>query len=202
MSGVVIVGAARTPVGAFGGGLSTVPAAELGTVAIREALARAGVSPEDVDEVILGQILTAGDGQNPARQAALGAGIPHDKTAYLINQICGSGLRTVALGYQSIALGDAEVVVAGGQENMSLAPHVSHMRTGTKMGDVKLVDTMIKDGLWCAMNDYHMGKTAENIAAKFNISAKIRMPLPPDLSKKLRLRRKPDTSRTRSFPLL
>ncbi|WP_120497836.1 acetyl-CoA C-acetyltransferase [Kiloniella sp. EL199] len=170
MSGVVIVGAARTPVGAFGGGLSTVPAAELGTVAIREALARAGVSPEDVDEVILGQILTAGDGQNPARQAALGAGIPHEKTAYLINQICGSGLRTVALGYQSIALGDAEIVVAGGQENMSLAPHVSHMRTGTKMGDVKLVDTMIKDGLWCAMNDYHMGKTAENIATKFNIS--------------------------------
>ena len=170
MSGVVIVGAARTPVGAFLGGLSTVPAAELGTIAIREALARAGVSPESVDEVILGQILTAGDGQNPARQAALGAGIPNEKTAYLINQICGSGLRTVALGYQSIALGDADVVVAGGQENMSLAPHVSHMRTGTKMGDVKLVDTMIKDGLWCAMNDYHMGKTAENIATKFNIS--------------------------------
>ena len=170
MSGVVIVGAARTPVGAFLGGLSTVPAAELGTIAIREALARAGVSPESVDEVILGQILTAGDGQNPARQAALGAGIPNEKTAYIINQICGSGLRTVALGYQSIALGDADVVVAGGQENMSLAPHVSHMRTGTKMGDVKLVDTMIKDGLWCAMNDYHMGKTAENIATKFNIS--------------------------------
>ncbi|MFD2204446.1 acetyl-CoA C-acetyltransferase [Kiloniella antarctica] len=170
MSGVVIVGAARTPVGAFGGGLSSVPAAELGAVVIREALTRAGVAPDEVDEVILGQILSAGEGQNPARQAALGAGVPNEKTAYIINQICGSGLRTVALGYQSITLGDADIIVAGGQENMSLAPHVSHLRNGTKMGDVKFVDTMIKDGLWCAMNDYHMGKTAENVAEKFGIT--------------------------------
>ncbi|MCZ4281625.1 acetyl-CoA C-acetyltransferase [Kiloniella laminariae] len=170
MSGVVIAGAVRTPIGSFGGALSSVSATELGTLVIKEALERAGVSPADVDEVILGQILSAGEGQNPARQAALAAGIPAEKTAYLINQICGSGLRTVALGYQSIALGDADIVVAGGQENMSLAPHVAHLRNGTKMGDVSFVDTMIKDGLWCAMNGYHMGTTAENIARKFDVS--------------------------------
>ncbi|WP_020590911.1 acetyl-CoA C-acetyltransferase [Kiloniella laminariae] len=170
MSGVVIAGAVRTPIGSFGGALSSVSATELGTLVIKEALLRAGVSPADVDEVILGQILSAGEGQNPARQAALAAGIPAEKTAYLINQICGSGLRSVALGYQSIALGDADIVVAGGQENMSLAPHVAHLRNGTKMGDVSFIDTMIKDGLWCAMNGYHMGTTAENIARKFDVS--------------------------------
>ncbi len=170
MTDVVIASAARTPVGAFGGGLSGVPASYLGIVAIQEALKRAEVGPAEVDEVILGQILIAGTGQNPARQAALGAGIPNEKTAYQINQLCGSGLRTVALGAQAIALGDSDIVVAGGQESMSQAPHVAHLRNGTKMGDVKFIDTMIKDGLWCAFNGYHMGTTAENVAKKWQLT--------------------------------
>jgi acetyl-CoA C-acetyltransferase len=170
MTDVVIAGAARTPVGAFNGGLSSVPASYLGTVAIKEAMERAKVDAAEVDEAILGQILTAGTGQNPARQAALGAGIPAEKTAYQINQLCGSGLRTVALGYQAVQLGDAEIVVAGGQESMSQAPHVAHLRNGTKMGDLKMVDTMIKDGLWCALNGYHMGNTAENVARKWQLT--------------------------------
>ncbi len=170
MTDVVIASAARTPVGAFGGGLSGVAASYLGTVAIQEALKRAEVGPAEVDEVILGQILIAGTGQNPARQAALGAGIPNEKTAYQINQLCGSGLRTVALGAQAIALGDSDIVVAGGQESMSQAPHVAHLRNGTKMGDVKFIDTMIKDGLWCALTGYHMGNTAENVAKKWQLT--------------------------------
>ena len=170
MSEVVIASAARTPVGAFSGGLSSVPASYLGTVAIKEAMNRAGVSPEDVDEAIMGQILTAGTGQNPARQAAMDAGIPQEKTAYQINQLCGSGLRTVALGYQAIRNGDSKIVVAGGQESMSQAPHCAHLRDGTKMGDVKFVDTMIKDGLWDAFNGYHMGNTAENVARKWQLT--------------------------------
>jgi acetyl-CoA C-acetyltransferase len=170
MTDVVIAGAARTPVGAFNGGLSSVSASYLGTVAIQEAMSRAKVDAAEVDEAILGQILTAGTGQNPARQAALGAGIPAEKTAYQINQLCGSGLRTVALGYQAVQLGDAEIVVAGGQESMSQAPHVAHLRNGTKMGDLKMVDTMIKDGLWCALNGYHMGNTAENVARKWQLT--------------------------------
>ncbi len=170
MSEVVIASAARTPVGAFSGGLSSVPASYLGTVAIKEAMNRAGVSPEDVDEAIMGQILTAGTGQNPARQAAMDAGIPQEKTAYQINQLCGSGLRTVALGYQAIRNGDSKIVVAGGQESMSQAPHCAHLRDGTKMGDVKFVDTMIKDGLWDAFNGYHMGNTAENIARQWQLT--------------------------------
>jgi acetyl-CoA C-acetyltransferase len=170
MTDVVIAGAARTPVGAFNGGLSSVPASYLGTVAIKEALSRAKVDPTEVDEAILGQILTAGAGQNPARQAALGAGIPAEKTAYQINQLCGSGLRTVALGYQAIQLGDAGIVVTGGQESMSQAPHVAHLRNGQKMGDVKFIDSMIKDGLWCAINGYHMGNTAENVAKKWQLT--------------------------------
>lgn len=170
MSEVVIASAARTPVGAFSGGLSSVPASYLGTVAIKEAMSRAGVSPEDVDEAIMGQILTAGTGQNPARQAAMDAGIPQEKTAYQINQLCGSGLRTVALGYQAIRNGDSKIVVAGGQESMSQAPHCAHLRDGTKMGDVKFVDTMIKDGLWDAFNGYHMGNTAENIARQWQLT--------------------------------
>jgi acetyl-CoA C-acetyltransferase len=157
-------------VGAFNGGLSSVPASYLGTVAIKEALSRAKVDPTEVDEAILGQILTAGAGQNPARQAALGAGIPAEKTAYQINQLCGSGLRTVALGYQAIQLGDAGIVVTGGQESMSQAPHVAHLRNGQKMGDVKFIDSMIKDGLWCAINGYHMGNTAENVAKKWQLT--------------------------------
>ena len=170
MTEVVIAGAARTPVGAFSGGLSGVPASYLGSVAIKEAMSRAKVEGGEVDEVIMGQILTAGAGQNPARQAAVGADIPVEKTAYQINQLCGSGLRTVALGYQAIKVGDSGIVVAGGQESMSQAPHCAHMRDGTKMGDVKFIDTMIKDGLWDAFNGYHMGTTAENIAKRWQLT--------------------------------
>jgi acetyl-CoA C-acetyltransferase len=170
MTDVVIVGAARTPVGAFNGALSSVPASYLGQVAIAEALKRAKVDAKEVTEVILGQILTAGSGQNPARQAAVNAGIPVEKTAYAINQLCGSGLRAVALGYQAIKVGDSEIVVAGGQESMSQAPHCMHLRNGTKMGDAQMVDTMIKDGLWDAFHGYHMGTTAENVAQKWQIT--------------------------------
>ena len=167
---IVIVGVARTAVGSFGGAFNTVPAHELGKVAIKAALERAGVSPDDVDEVIFGQVLTAGAGQNPARQAAIAAGIPEKATAWGVNQVCGSGLRTVAIGMQQIANGDATVIVAGGQESMSLSPHAQYLRGGQKMGDVKLVDTMIKDGLWDAFNGYHMGTTAENVAQAFQLT--------------------------------
>ncbi len=170
MTDVVIASAARTPVGGFGGGLSSVPASYLGAAAIKEALKRAEVDPAEVDEAVLGQILTAGTGQNPARQAAMDAGIPPEKTAYQINQLCGSGLRTVALGSQAIQLGDSSIVVAGGQESMSQAPHLAHLRNGTKMGSVEFVDSMIKDGLWCAFNGYHMGNTAENVARKWQLT--------------------------------
>jgi acetyl-CoA C-acetyltransferase len=170
MSEVVIAGAARTPIGAFSGALSTVPASYLGEVAIREAMSRAKVGGDDVTEVVLGQILTAGTGQNPARQAAINAGVPVERTAYNINQLCGSGLRAVALGYQAIKLGDASIIVAGGQESMSQAPHCVHLRNGTKMGSTELVDTMMKDGLWDAFNGYHMGNTAENVAEKWQIT--------------------------------
>ena len=167
---VVIVSAARTPVGSFLGGLSSLPASKLGEVAIRAALERAGVKPEEVDEVILGHVLQAAAGQGPARQAAMGAGIPKEAAAWSLNQICGSGLRAVALGAQQIALGDARIVVAGGQESMSQAPHAQALRTGQKMGDLKFIDTMISDGLWDAFNGYHMGQTAENVADTFGIS--------------------------------
>lgn len=167
---IVIVGAARTAVGAFNGAFANTPAHDLGTAAIKEALSRAKVEAGEVDEVILGQILTAGQGQNPARQAAMNAGIPQEKTAWGLNQLCGSGLRTVAIGMQQIANGDADIIVAGGQESMSMAPHAAHLRAGTKMGDAKFVDTMIKDGLWDAFHGYHMGTTAENVATKWQIS--------------------------------
>lgn len=167
---IVIVAAARTAVGSFNGAFAAIPAHELGAAAIKGALGQAKLSPSDVDEVILGQVLTVAEGQNPARQAALKAGIPQEKTAWSLNQVCGSGLRAVALGMQQISTGDASIVVAGGQESMSLAPHAAHLRNGTKMGDVKFTDTMIKDGLWCAMNNYHMGNTAENVAQKYQIS--------------------------------
>ena len=170
MTDIVIVSAARTPVGSFNDALSGVSASHLGAVAIKEALSRAGVAPEEVDEVIMGQILIAGTGQNPARQAAVEAGIPYDKTAYQMNQLCGSGLRTVALGMQSILAGDATIVVAGGQESMSQAPHAAHLRNGQKMGDLSFTDTMIKDGLWCAFNGYHMGNTAENVARQWQLT--------------------------------
>src|SRR5882724_7035682 len=167
---IVIVGAARTPVGAFGGALSSLPAHDLGKVAIIEALKRAGVAGAEVSEVIMGQILTAGQGQNPARQASIAAGIPVESPAMGVNQLCGSGLRAVALGYQAILNGDSEVVVAGGQESMSMAPHCAHLRNGVKMGNFDMVDTMIKDGLWDAFNGYHMGNTAENVAQKYQIT--------------------------------
>ena len=167
---IVIVSAARTAVGAFNGAFANTPAHELGAAAIKEALARAKVDPADVDEVIMGQILTAGQGQNPARQAAMAAGIPQQKTAWGLNQLCGSGLRTVAIGLQQIANGDADIIVAGGQESMSMAQHAAHLRSGTKMGDLKFTDTMIKDGLWDAFHGYHMGTTAENVATKWQIT--------------------------------
>ncbi len=170
MTDVVIVGAARTPVGAFNGGLASLAAHQLGEIAIKGALERAGVAAEDVSEVIMGQILAAGGGQNPARQAAMAAGIPHEKTAYGINQLCGSGLRTVALGYQAIKMGDSSIVVAGGHESMSQAPHVVHLRDGVKMGSTELVDTMLRDGLMDAFAGYHMGNTAENIAQQWQLT--------------------------------
>ena len=170
MTEVVIVGAARTPVGGFNGGLSSMQAHELGEVAIKSALERAGVAAEDVSEVIMGQILGAGAGQNPARQAAMAAGIPQEKTAYGINQLCGSGLRTVALGYQAIKMGDSDIVVAGGHESMSQAPHVMHLRNGVKMGGAEMVDTMLRDGLMDAFAGYHMGNTAENIAQQWQLT--------------------------------
>ncbi len=167
---IVIVSAARTPVGAFNGALSGLPAHELGKVAIEAALKRAGVEGRQVSEVIMGQILTAGQGQNPARQASIAAGIPVESPAWGVNQLCGSGLRAVALGYQAILNGDSEIVVAGGQESMSQAPHCQHLRNGVKMGAVELIDTMIKDGLWDAFNGYHMGTTAENVAKQWQIT--------------------------------
>jgi acetyl-CoA C-acetyltransferase len=167
---IVIASAARTPVGSFAGALASLPAHELGKVAIKAALERAKVAPGEVSEVILGQILTAGQGQGPARQASIGAGIPVDTPAWGMNQICGSGLRAVALAAQQIKAGDAKIVVAGGQESMSQSMHASHMREGTKMGDVKFLDTMVKDGLWDAFNNYHMGTTAENVARQYQIT--------------------------------
>jgi acetyl-CoA C-acetyltransferase len=170
MSDVVIVSAVRTPVGSFNGALSSLPAHELGKIAIQAAVERAGVPAADVSEVIMGQVLQAGAGQGPARQAAVNAGIPVESPAWSLNQLCGSGLRAVALGAQQIADGSAAVVVAGGQESMSQAPHAQQLRSGQKMGDLALVDTMIKDGLWDAFHGYHMGQTAENIAARWQIT--------------------------------
>src|SRR5262245_49359164 len=167
---IVIVSAARTPVGAFNGAFASLPAHELGKAAIQAALSRAGVEGPRVSEVILGQILTAAQGQNPARQASIAAGIPVESPAWGVNQLCGSGLRAVALGYQAILNGDSEIVVAGGQESMSMAPHAQHLRGGVKMGSLDLVDTMIKDGLWDAFNGYHMGTTAENVAKQYQIT--------------------------------
>ena len=168
---IVIASAKRTAVGSFNGAFANTPAHELGAAAIKAALdVRAASRPAEVDEVILGQILSAAQGQNPARQAAMKAGVPQEKTAFGLNQLCGSGLRAVALGLQQIANGDAEIIVAGGQESMSQAPHAAHLRNGVKMGDMKFIDTMLKDGLIDAFHGYHMGNTAENVAAKWQIS--------------------------------
>jgi len=167
---IVIASAARTPVGAFNGSFANVPAHELGQTVIRDVLKRGKVAAEEVDEVILGQILAAGEGMNPARQASLGAGLRKETTAWEVNQVCGSGLRSVALGRQQILTGDAEIIVAGGQESMSMAPHCAHLRGGVKMGDFQMVDTMIRDGLWDIFNGYHMGVTAENVAREYQIT--------------------------------
>ncbi|HUC67704.1 MAG TPA: acetyl-CoA C-acetyltransferase [Stellaceae bacterium] len=170
MSEIVIAGAVRTPIGSFNGALSSVPAHYLGQTVIAEAMRRANVDAKEVSEVIMGQILAAGEGMNPARQAAIAAGVPVEATAYTVNQVCGSGLRTVALGYQALRSGDSSIVVAGGHESMSQARHCIHLRNGVKMGDTDLVDTMIKDGLWDAFNGYHMGNTAENVAQRWQIT--------------------------------
>ncbi len=167
---IVIVAAKRTAIGNFGGTLSKVPAHELGAAVIKDVMQQTSVKADEVDDVLMGQVLTSATGQNPARQAAISAGISDSKTAMTINQVCGSGLRSVAMGMQSILCGDADIVIAGGQENMSLSPHAMHMRDGTKFGDVSMTDTMIKDGLWDAFNDYHMGITAENIAEQFELT--------------------------------
>lgn len=170
MTKAVIVSAARTPVGSFMGAFANVPAHDLGAAVLKEVLARAGVDAAEVDETILGQVLTAAQGQNPARQAHIKAGLPQESSAWLINQVCGSGLRAVALAAQQVILGDARVVLAGGQESMSLATHAAYLRAGQKMGDMQFIDTMIRDGLWDAFNGYHMGQTAENVAEKWQIS--------------------------------
>lgn len=170
MTNVVIASAARTAVGSFSGAFANTPARDLGTTVLEAIVARAGIEKDAVSETILGQVLAAGQGQNPARQAHINAGLPIESAAWGINQVCGSGLRAVALGAQHIQLGDAEIVAAGGQENMSLSPHVAHLRTGQKMGDMKFIDSMIKDGLWDAFNGYHMGNTAENVANQWQIS--------------------------------
>ncbi|PYE85211.1 acetyl-CoA C-acetyltransferase [Phyllobacterium leguminum] len=167
---IVIASAARTPVGSFNGAFANVPAHELGAAVIHEALLRAGIEAGEVDEVVLGQVLTAGEGQNPARQAAMAAGLPKETTAWGLNQLCGSGLRAVAIGMQQIAMGDARIIVAGGQESMSMAPHCAHLRGGVKMGDFKMIDTMLRDGLTDAFHGYHMGITAENIARQWQLS--------------------------------
>ena len=167
---IVIAGGARTAVGAFNGAFATLPAHELGRAVIVEALARGNVEADDVDEVILGQILAAGEGMNPARQASIGAGLPKETTAWEVNQVCGSGLRSIALGMQQIQTGDANIIVAGGQESMSMAPHCAHLRGGVRMGDFQMVDTMIKDGLWDIFNGYHMGVTAENVAREYQVT--------------------------------
>jgi len=170
MDDIVIVSAARTPVGSFNGALGSLPAHELGTVALKAAMERARLEPGDIDEVILGQVLAAGEGQNPARQAARAAGVPDSKTAFGINQVCGSGLRAVALAAQQIRTGESNIVVAGGMESMSQSQHAAYLRSGTKMGAVEFVDTMLKDGLWDAFHGYHMGTTAENVARAYQIT--------------------------------
>ncbi len=170
MEEIVIVSAARTPVGSFNGAFGALAAHKLGEVAVRAAMERAKLDPGDVDEVILGQILTAAEGQNPARQAARAAGLPDSKTAFGINQLCGSGLRAVALAAQQVQTGESQIVVAGGQESMSQAPHAAYLRAGVKMGELGLIDTMLKDGLWDAFHGYHMGVTAENVAKAYQIT--------------------------------
>ena len=167
---IVITSATRTAVGSLGKSLKNIPGEELGSTVIKETIRRSSIKPAEVDEVIMGQVLTGGTGQNPARQSAMKSGIPKEKPAYIVNQVCGSGIRSIASGFQSIKSGDSNIVIAGGQESMSLAPHAIHLRDGKKLGDTELIDTMIKDGLWDAFHGYHMGVTAENVATKFQVT--------------------------------
>src|SRR6478752_4570078 len=197
---IVIVSAARTPVGAFNGAFANLPAHELGRIAIKAALDRAGVEGGRVSEVIMGQILTAGQGQNPARQASIAAAIPVETPAWGVNQLCGSGLRAVALGYQAILNGDSDIVVAGGQESMSMAPHCQHLRSGVKMGSFEMIDTMIKDGLWDAFNGYHMGATAENVAKQWQITRQQQDEFAVASQNRQRRPKRQGNSRTRSRP--
>ena len=170
MKDIYITSALRTAIGSLGGSLKKVHADELGSAAISNVVNNSKINNEDVDEIIMGQVLTGGTGQNPARQASIKSGIPKEKPAYIVNQVCGSGIRSIVSGFQSIKSGDAKIVIAGGQESMSLAPHAIHLRDGKKLGDTELIDTMIKDGLWDAFHGYHMGNTAENVAEKFQIT--------------------------------
>ena len=170
MSNIVITSAVRTAVGSIGKSLKNVPADDLGSNVISNALKKSKLNQMDIDEIIMGQVLTGGAGQNPARQAAIKSGVPKEKPAYIVNQVCGSGIRSVASGFQSLKSGDSKIIIAGGQESMSLAPHAIHLRDGKKLGDTELVDTMIKDGLWDAFHGYHMGITAENVAEKFQVT--------------------------------
>ena len=170
MKNIYITSAIRTAVGSLGKSLKNIKAEDLGSTVISGAVAQSKLKTSDLDEIIMGQVLTGGSGQNPARQAAMKSGVPKEKPAYVVNQVCGSGIRSVASGFQSIKSGDSKIVIAGGQENMSLAPHVIHLRDGKKLGDAELIDTMIKDGLWDAFNGYHMGITAENVAEKFQVT--------------------------------
>ena len=167
---IVITAAIRTAVGSLGKSLKNVPGAVLGSAVITEAIKRSKLKSSDVDEVIMGQVLTGATGQNPARQAAIKSGVPKEKPAYIVNQVCGSGIRSVASGFQSIRSEDSKIIIAGGQENMSLAPHAIHLRDGKKLGDTEMIDTLLKDGLWDAFNGYHMGVTAENVASKFQVT--------------------------------
>ena len=170
MSDVCITSAIRTAVGSLGKSLKNVRAEDLGSAVISESITKSNIKPPEVDEIIFGQVLTGGSGQNPARQAAINAGVPKEVPAYIVNQVCGSGIRSIASGYQSIKAGNSKILIAGGQENMSLAPHAIHLRDGKKLGDAELIDTMIKDGLWDAFHGYHMGVTAENVAEKFHVT--------------------------------
>lgn len=197
---IVIVSAARTPVGAFNGAFANLPAHELGKVAIKAAMDRAGVEGGRVSEVILGQILTAGQGQNPARQASIAAAIPVETPAWGVNQLCGSGLRAVALGYQAILNGDSEIVVAGGQESMSMAPHCQHLRSGVKMGSFEMIDTMIKDGLWDAFNGYHMGPRRRTSPSNGRLPASSRTNLLLLRRTRRKPRKSPESSRMKSRP--
>jgi len=200
MTNVVIASAARTGVGSFGGSFANTPAHDLGTTVLEAVVERAGIDKGEVSETILGQVLTAAQGQNPARQAHINAGLPTESAAWSINQVCGSGLRAVALAAQHVQLGDADIVAAGGQENMTMSPHAANLRAGHKMGDMKYIDTMIRDGLWDAFNGYHMGQTAENVAEKWQINRDTQDVFAVASQNKAEAAQKAENLRMKSFP--